>query len=915
MPRKNTSKKDSGRPSNFTAPEVEALETRLTGEDVPPCDPVPQGLCIEYAQAAMRGCSEFSRDADDADFRSMCLAFYWLYAAIENSNGASTRAMALLSDLLRDYYDSMLKELADLDGIAKRSPGDLPEDGSDESIIDLIKSRRGGGMQVPGSEREDQETLNFMVNARLNAIMADLLGGYLDSDPAEGAEMDMPPFVPEECAILMRFHEPAFAKYDIPQRRPDLLRFKGAESPDFPGQIADDVPPQDNDTFSELSATLIVDFFERMRGRDDPVLLAGFGVPAEAATLIAMGYLNGRDMAFSLEKAGFWTRYAMSLGSPRAWLLHAVFFSKIGRAYLEDADGTGYTMYCSDLIQACKLCWASHLSDGAFFRYGPRAATTYEDVGSQIEIMSSALNSLVNAALTLRELQLDRGHSRPDLATEITSLFGLACQSISIEDPALCAAAAGFALLRPDCVTLPDFQKFWQSWAAPSAKGKAQKAPKDAEELSSSLIRALMPSHEDLVVITGQGIADCNCKAHRPVLEKLASEGYARPLTLISSLKPNKERTELWRRAAELGSPLAACNYAYALMAQGRQADAEEPALTALRGGIPQAFYVLATSYFAQARTELGCTCLRYAECYRMPEAIGMMETLRSKGLYEPLPYMRDLEELEELARRDRTACSLLSAMTMCGALLPRDRVASLKLMKDCSDMGDPDVAGQIAYLTSDIWHDVPGYTCVPDQSVALSCMYRYQISCMGRDTDEEGDKAIEICKRMLRHLYAGRTWLERGIADEVRSGAGWAWLPMIGDHDSAPARKRGLLQLSQDYIEILTEERAYCCGNPMDADSVTDSGRALTELCKSSASEWRRLKAECALFTALRGIGGIRLRAARDLAREGFNCGSELCGVILGTSLGPVEADLGRSFRDENLMDADTLLVPEMDQ
>ena len=915
MPRKNTNTKKASRQRSFTASEVQELERRLTLEDVPPADPVPQGLCIDYAQAALRGLGEVSRDANDEEFHDLCLAFYWLYAAVENSGGASTRAMALISDLLRDYYDSLLKELAEQDGAPRRAPGEQPEDGSDESIIDLIETRRRGGMQVPGSEREDQETLNFMVNARLNAVMGDVLNAGADGGDAE-APMEAPPFVPEECALLMRFHEPAFLKVDIPQRRSDVLRCSGI-SPDFAGQIADDIPPQDNDSFSELSATIIIDFFEIMRGVTDKVLLSGFGVPAEAATMIAMGYLNGRDMAYSLEKAGFWLRYAMALGSPRAWLLHAVFFSKIGRSYLSDADGTGYTAYCSDLIQAAKLCFASHLGDGAFFRYGPRVVASYEDGGRQVQLIASVVNSLINAALTLRELQLDRGRSRPELYEEITDLFGKACQSAPADDPALRAAAAGFVLMCPDCLDLPGMQDIWKAWGAPGRNGKAPKSPARAEEFSSALIRALIPDFEDLVVITGQGISDSRCKAHRKVLERMGAQGFARPYTLMDSGKDGEGRVDNWRKAADLGSPIASCNFAYSMMAANHPEAAEAPALSAVRGGVPQAFYVLASCYLSQGKVELGCTCMRYAEFYLMPEAAAMVDMLKDKGLYKPLPYMSDLEELEKLAATDRTACSLFSAIMMCGGVLPRDRVGSLRLMKDCADMGDPDVAGQIAYLTADIWHDVPSYTCMPDLSEALISMYRYHIGCLGRDTDSDGERAVQICVRMLKHLYAGKTWLERGIADEIRSGGGWAWMPMLGDPPWAvQPGKHGLLQLAQDYIEILTEERSYACADGVSRESVSESGRALSELLSNpEASSWRRLKAECGLFTALRGLGGVRLKAARNFAIEGFNCGSEMCGVILGTSLAPVASSLERSFRDENLLDSDTLSVPEMDQ
>ncbi|MGN0908280.1 MAG: hypothetical protein ACI4NA_01550, partial [Succinivibrio sp.] len=110
-------------------------------------------------------------------------------------------------------------------------------------------------------------------------------------------------------------------------------------------------------------------------------------------------------------------------------------------------------------------------------------------------------------------------------------------------------------------------------------------------------------------------------------------------------------------------------------------------------------------------------------------------------------------------------------------------------------------------------------------------------------------------------------------------------------------------------------EDRAYAMGGARDPLLVTELGQGLEALCSKESLQWRRMRAECGLFTALRGTGGVRLKAARRLAVEGFNCGSELCGVLLGTGLGPVASDLGRSFRDEALLDADAILVADMDQ
>lgn len=922
MPTKRSKNKAKIKTSalKFTQELVRELEDRITGERAPESDVVDSDKCIEYAKSAIRKNANLGKDGNDDEFSDLCRAFYWLYAAYENSGCESGQASAMMADLLRDYYEESLNNQAGLEGkqaedsFTGGAEGEerLSEPGS--AFANFVKS------QVVAAHsdvnRFDERTINFMVNARLTSVMQDIADD-MDSED----ENDNPPlFVPEECMLLLRFHEPAYSVVDKPSRHTDLIRYSGIDgNPDFAIQIAEFLADKTNNDYFGHSNSLIRGFLEVLGTTRDKDLMFGIGVPAEAGTMIALGFLNGCDMEYSPEKANFWLRYAMTLGSPRAWFLHALFFSKTGRIFSGEDDCQGYILYASDLIQAVRLCQANHEASGNFFRFGPRMITCFYENGKQRNIECSLINSLVNVGLVLRDGGLDLVESVPEFSDQLVYLFLRSYATIGRDDPALRAAAAGLALINYNFAQTEVFAEFCDGRTKPKRKKiKSGNDQLDALEetfaLSSGIIRGLVNQHPDLVTLSALYISPGNLPSHKSVIETYASRGYARAIAMLALKGSGHPDFNMIKKAADLGQPLCGSNYAFLLINEGKGAEAEKYALLSLRNGLMQAYYALGLTYLNTGRTELGCTCMRYAADYLFPPAITLLEDLKKKHQYRPLPFMRDLESLEKLSETSASACKVLSAISMMGFILPKDRVSALMYIRKSARLGDFDSSSHLCGLFSDIWHDVPQYSCVPDISEGYRSRSRY-LSFLSETDDPQADHVMNITKKMRDDILKGGTWLERDIAVQIESSAECGWLL---DPDSDPnlaSHPHGLLPLCQDFLEMLTIERSHIESELKINDPLSRAGRALKELTGKKDDQWRRIRTECGMLTAMRGLSGIRVQAIRRLALEGFNCDSDLCAVVLGTELGPVFSELGHSFIKNDDDTHDTVVETSMDQ
>ena len=580
MPTKKNRSKDKTRSANsalkFTPKLVRELEDHLTGERLPECHEVDSDKCIEYARNAIRKNANLSKDGNDDDFSDLCRAFYWLHAAYENSGAKSEQACAMMSDLLRDYYEESLNNQAGLDGkkaedsLTGGAEGDerFTEPGS--AFTDFVKSQVVAAHA--DANRFDERTINFLVNARLTSVMQDIADD-MDSED----ENDNPPlFVPEECMLLLRFHEPAYTVVDKPDRHKELIRYSGIDGdPDFAVQIAEFLADKTNNDYFSHSNSLIRGFLEVLSTTRDKDLMFGIGVPAEAGVMIALGFLNGCDMEYSPEKANFWLRYAMALGSPRAWFLHALFFSKTGRIFSGEDDCQGYMLYASDLIQAVRLCQANHEASGNFFRFGPRMITCFYENGEQRNIECSLINSLVNVGLVLRDGGLDLVESVPNFSDQLVYLFLKSYATIGRDDPALRAAAAGLALINYTFAQTEVFAGFCDGRAKP--KRKNRKSGNDQldvlEEvfgLSSGIIRGLVNQHPDLVTLSALYISPGNLPAHKSVIKNYASRGYARAMAMLALKGSSHPDFNMVKKAADLGQPLCGSNYAFKLINEGK---------------------------------------------------------------------------------------------------------------------------------------------------------------------------------------------------------------------------------------------------------------------------------------------------------------------------------------------------------
>lgn len=95
-----------------------------------------------------------------------------------------------------------------------------------------------------------------------------------------------------------------------------------------------------------------------------------------------------------------------------------------------------------------------------------------------------------------------------------------------------------------------------------------------------------------------------------------------------------------------------------------------ELATLAIKYDVVYAYYVLYRAY-VKSNQQLAHSYLRIAAEYMFPEAVRELKVLRQEGSYNPLPYLKCLEEIEDLALKNYHASLFMCDVYTSGSILP----------------------------------------------------------------------------------------------------------------------------------------------------------------------------------------------------------------------------------------------------
>jgi|GEM_PF-1853409 len=651
------------------------------------------------------------------------------------------------------------------------------------------------------------------------------------------------------------------------------------------------------------AAALIAQFGEYLVTSADNDFAIGFGMPAEAAYRIAMEYLRGGDLPRSVRRASVWLHYAMAAGSPRAWLAFAVFFEELVHVPEEERQKRSGALYAEALEHAVLLCQAARLPSGAASVHQSHLVLTVRTQEGEEMLEPALLLSLmaVTDVMATRQAGFDLSEAFPyliEIARATAAAFGPGPDIAASLCRLLSIAGTGDWEKETERLTLEIF---------PMKKNPAPGL------LGLEILKPYLGKKRQGVDLTllslGSGILDDPevykaCKA-------LSERGYARASFSLASAQWAKQGAEgfdqrLWALCADQGHPVASYNCCVHDIGKGRLDEAEKRAFYALRSRIPQAFFMLYEIFTQKGETELGCTCLRYACEYLMKPALDEAARLKKARLWRPLPFIRDLEKIEERAKKDPVAAGFLGSLYCSGLIVPCDRGRAMEWFRLGAARGEPLSGRHLSASYGQMWDEEPGSFYVMPVGEGIASTSRYGLNGRSIPDPQQAERTAGLVKKLYADLRSGKTWLERELMVQCENSPQWdRTLFNVDDQDeeeedeeSAPAAAYSFYPCADDYLDKICNDQwdDYAFGSEYADDDDLQASLSWRQtdleyvLPKAGDPQYGMILAEIRALTALRGVSGPDLKAFEKFAFQGFNADSALCEMLISTDLRALE-------------------------
>lgn len=607
-----------------------------------------------------------------------------------------------------------------------------------------------------------------------------------------------------------------------------------------------------------------------------------FGIPSEAAFAIGMAYLEGKWLKPSRVMAARFIRYAVLTGSPRACLAWALFYEDLGLVS-DDGDDSFFECYCGTLFHGIMLCLLQYVP-ALKNSLGSTQYVVTTDKGN-IRVDAALMFSL-GGALSAHYEKNRIAFFSPDpnaIINVLTAFKKNAGNDAQIDACVRITGARLLNILQNDDLFLKKLNDFIDEYYRKGKSRKSAAVHAPSFELIKPLLGKNTKNRElNLCLLDLDGIIQE--KSIIPHLDALCQENVADALfkrATLAWMHDGKEENLLdaFFKGAACGNPISMYNLAIFLMHEGRKDEAVNYAEKALFGGIPQTFFLLYQlgAHCKGKKYELACTCLRYAAEYLLPgDAVKELANLRQSGRYKPLPFIRELEKLEEQAKSDPVCASLLGTMYARGMIVPRDKYQTIRWYRQAVSLGDHlAVENLFALYVKQHWFDGAERTAITDMCHALEISSRYGIGT-GKSTGADSSKAEHALKKILLALRNGKTWLEqmlymRNLKEDAVSAFGLDSADFVSDQ-----KPDHLIQYeasAHEYIETMGDCRMLdFMGDGLLIDMYAPAIDALKVMTKESDPRMYKLNAESKSITALRGFLPLDLKLCQAWLLQSMN-------------------------------------------
>lgn len=498
------------------------------------------------------------------------------------------------------------------------------------------------------------------------------------------------------------------------------------------------------------------------------------GMPGDVAYSIARSYLYGINLPLDKQRARDWLSYGMSVGNPYCGLLFLLNFSdmdllsesaksrKVADIYL--ALFNIYLLCCVNNHSLDPSCFDSELEydsnnvrfdEACLFNLLAFYISVHEELAISPDCPIVSLNFLSDSVTSV--MKWSYTHSKNETFSK--TVLALILTLIEAEDG--------------DSGYIDEFLR---------ASGVKKKFRKDGV-------------YSFITELLGQGIREKDSYAYfvymyaftslkgrleelpKTHLKELSKLGHAKATFALGSVALDSSEAEaikLWNKSGEQGLGFSFFNLALASLLRDDNEGAAKLAGTALDYDVVYAYYVLYKAN-VQSNEQLAHTYLRYAAEYMFPEAIRELNQLREAGVYNPLPFMRTFEEIEDIAKTNYTADLFLCDVFTSGSIMPVNiemtyHYQRLAVVNGCYDLFP-------------VYKNINKISFPPvSEDCSLFVSYRKSLNdtqsfFKSNLSDEQLAQAETVLKKseqLVRELCKGSTDLEKDILRNLYSSNMW---------------------------------------------------------------------------------------------------------------------------------------------
>lgn len=652
-----------------------------------------------------------------------------------------------------------------------------------------------------------------------------------------------------------------------------------------------------NGSHEETMCTLFTEFIECVEHEMDVVsehIKDNLGMPSEAAFMIGMAYLEGNGIVQPNRSYAYaFLKYAMLTGSPRACLAWAVFGETFDTDRSDDNDTALLECYCNTLLHGFLLCRIdlNCKEDNMLVSLRKGQLCLYEDQERNDISLNIALS------LTAALIRIYRLSSCTEALLNAFMSFIVTITELSINlersyygQMAIRCCLARMITIIGDNPTLKEEVGMIVDTFTKSQNNYTSKA-----RMAFELIKPYINKKEAIV---DQTLLDLDPISKDAQVQKayirLASQGSPEAFFKLASIGKMTPDNKLFKsgilNSAATGHPVA-CYNAYVFSSQQDNCD-EDTKFHYLRqsilGSVPQAFISLFREYAEEKgiKREIADTCLRYATEYLYPKAKNTLNAKKLAGDYKPLPFIRVIEEIEDLAQSSSTAAIFLASLYLKGIILPQDPFKADSWYRKAVELGDPVSVEQLLHQYAEKGSSDIQYRLLGSMQHNLEIRDAYPVV---DDLEEDQEENTAYVSKLYESLKKGKSWLEKHIFADVYDAELWQIMGI-----RTQAREKLSDEHKQAYAQkaMLDACRIYC--EMEDVEPLLDDGKSsrdktllhdlkLVHYCSlhSDLQDYLCNYNDLRMFVSLRGKCSLDVKEAKKYIQDSYTANNFVATVL----------------------------------